>query len=44
MNDGSTFEPLMGITVEVYIDDMLAKSASQMDHMLQLRGAFKLMR
>ena len=38
------FEPLLGKTMEAYIDDMLAKSRLQEDHLTHLREAFKLMR
>ena len=38
------FEPLLGKTIEAYIDDMLVKSTSHVDHLPQLREASKLMR
>ena len=38
------FEPLLGKTVEVYIDDILVKSRSQKDHLAHLREAFCLLR
>ena len=37
------FEPLLGKTVEVYIDDILVKSRSQKDHLAYLRKAFYLL-
>ena len=36
------FEPLMGKSMEVYIDDMLVKSQSREDHLAHLREAFSL--
>ena len=38
------FEPLMGKTMEAYIDDMLVKLNSREDHLTHLRQAFHLMR
>ena len=38
------FEPILGKTMKVYIDDMLVKSKSQTDHLLELQEAFELMR
>ena len=38
------FEPLLGKTMEAYIDDMLVKSNSHKDHLAHLRQAFHLMR
>ena len=38
------FRPLLGKTMEVYIDDMLAKSRERPDHVEHLQEAFELMR
>ena len=38
------FEPLLGRTMEAYIDDMLVKLKSREDHITHLRDAFWLMR
>ena len=38
------FEPLLGRTVQVYIDDILVKSRLQRDHLAHLREAFCLLR
>ena len=38
------FEPLLGQTIEAYIDDMLVKSKSRDDHLSHLRDVFWLMR
>ena len=40
----SIFEPLLGKTMEVYIDDMLVKLRLWRDHLVHLREAFELMR
>ena len=40
----SVFEPLLGKTMEAYIDDMLVKSKFRGDHLTHLREAFQLMR
>ena len=37
------FEPLLGRTVEAYIDDILVKSKSRKDHLAHLREAFYLL-
>ena len=37
------FEPLLGRTVEVYINDILVKSKSRRDHLAHLREAFYLL-
>ena len=36
--------PLLGKTIEVYIDDMLVKSKERMDHGEHLQEAFELLR
>ena len=38
------FEPMLGRTMEAYIDDMLVKSKSWEDHIANLQDAFQLMR
>ena len=38
------FRPLLGKTMEVYIDDMLAKSKERPDHAEHLQKAFELLR
>ena len=38
------FGPLLGKTIEVYIDDVLVKSKSRSNHLAYLREAFQLMR
>ena len=38
------FWPLLGKTMEVYIDDMLVKSKERLDHARHLQEAFKLLR
>ena len=38
------FRPLMGKTMEVYIDDMLIKSKERPDHTKHLQETFKLLR
>ena len=38
------FRPLMGKTMEVYIDDMLVKSKERPDHTKHLQEAFELLR
>ena len=38
------FEPLLGRTMEAYIDDMLVKSKSREDHFSHLQDTFRLMR
>ena len=38
------FRPLLGKTMEVYIDDMLVKSKEHMDHTTHLQEAFDLLR
>ena len=38
------FRPLMGKTMEVYIDDMLVKSKECPDHTKHLQETFKLLR
>ena len=38
------FEPLLGRTMEAYIDNMLVKSKPQKDHIAHLQDAFQLMR
>ena len=38
------FEPLLGKTVVVYIDDILVKSKAQRDHLNHLKEAFTLLR
>ena len=38
------FQPLLGKTMEVYIDDMLVKSKEHPDHTTHLQQAFKLLR
>ena len=38
------FRPLLGKTIEVYIDDMLVKSKESSDHAEHLQGAFELLR
>ena len=35
------FRPLLGKTMEVYIDDMLVKSKERLDHAIHLQEAFK---
>ena len=37
------FRPLLGETMEVYIDDMLVKSKKSFDHTKHLQEAFKLL-
>ena len=37
------FQPLMGKTMEVYIDDMLVKSKEHLDHMKHLQETFNLL-
>ena len=51
-NDGATyqrlvtkmFRPLLGKTIEVYIDDMLVKSKERPNHVEHLQEAFELLR
>ena len=51
-NDGATyqrlvtkmFRPLLGKTMEVYIDDILVKSKERSDHAEHLQEAFELLR
>ena len=51
-NDGTTyqrlmkkiFKPLIGRTVEVYIDDIVVKSETWVEHVQYLEKAFRLMR
>ena len=38
------FRPLLGKTMEVYIDDMLVKSKERPDHARHLQEAFELLR
>ena len=38
------FEPMLGRTMEAYIDDMLVTSKSREDHIAHLQDAFQLMR
>ena len=38
------FRPLLGNTMEAYIDDMLVKSRERFDHIQHLQKAFKLLR
>ena len=38
------FKPLLGKTMEVYIDDMLVKSKERPDHARHLQEAFELLR
>ena len=38
------FKPLLGKTIEVYIDDMLVKSKERPEHAEHLQEAFKLLR
>ena len=38
------FRPLLGITMEVYIDDMLVKSKQRQDHVTHLQQTFDLLR
>ena len=38
------FQPLLGETMEVYIDDMLVKSKKHFDHTKHLQKAFELLR
>ena len=38
------FKPLLGKTIEVYIDDMLVKSKERPDHAKHLQEAFELLR
>ena len=38
------FKPLLGKTIEVYIDDMLVKSKQRPDHVTHLQEAFDLLR
>ena len=38
------FKPLLGKTMEVYIDDMLVKSKQRLDHITHLQEAFDLLR
>ena len=38
------FKPLLGKTMEVYIDDMLVKSKQRSDHVTHLQEAFDLLR
>ena len=37
------FEPLLGRTVEAYIDDILVKSRARADHLNHLKEAFSLL-
>jgi len=38
------FEPLIGKTMEVYVDDMITKSIKEVDHAQDLEETFKLLR
>ena len=38
------FRPLLGKTMEIYIDDMLVKSKNRLDHTKPLEEAFELLR
>ena len=38
------FQPLMGKTMEVYIDDMLVKSKERLNHTKHLQETFELLR
>ena len=38
------FKPLLGKTMEVYIDDMLVKSKQHLDHFTHLQEAFDLLK
>ena len=38
------FEPLIGKTMEVYVDDMITKSVKENDHARDLEETFKLLR
>ena len=38
------FRPLLGNTMEAYIDDMLVKSRERFDHIQHLQEAFELLR
>ena len=38
------FQPLIGKSIEVYIDDMLVKSKERLDHTMHLQETFKLLR
>ena len=38
------FEPLIGKTMEVYVDDMITKSIEEDDHVQDLEETFKLLR
>ena len=38
------FRPLLGNTMEIYIDDMLVKSKNRLDHTKHLKEAFELLR
>ena len=38
------FRPLLGKTMEVYIDDMLVKSKQRSDHVTHMQEAFELLR
>ena len=38
------FRPLLGNTMEAYINDMLVKSKERLDHTKHLQEAFKLLR
>ena len=38
------FQPLIGKSIEVYIDDMLVKSKERLDHTTHLQETFKLLR
>ena len=38
------FRPLLGKTIEVYIDDMLVKSKERLNHAEHLQEVFKLLR
>jgi len=38
------FEPLIGKTMEVYVDDMITKSVKEDDHTRDLEETFKLLR
>ena len=38
------FRPLLGKTMEVYIDDMLVKSKQRLDHVTRLQEAFKFLK
>ena len=38
------FEPLIGKTMEVYVDDMITKSIKENDHAQDLEETFRLLR